>query len=63
MRDQINRRLLEKQYNDMFAPQKSTKGREYVSDILETAGSILAVGASALNIAISIYILREKMGG
>ena len=63
MRDQINRKLLEKQYNDMFAPQKSTKGREYVNDVLDTAGSVLAVGASALGIAVSIYTLREKMGG
>lgn len=62
MRDQINRKLLEKQYNDIFSPQKSTKGREYVSDILDTAGSVLAVGASALGIAVSIYTLREKMG-
>lgn len=63
MRDQINRALLERQYNDMFSPQKSTKGREYLSDVLDTAGSVLAVGASALSIAISIYTLREKMGG
>lgn len=63
MRDQINRKLLEKQYNDMFAPQKSTKGREYLNDVLDTAGSVLAVGASALGIAVSIYTLREKMGG
>lgn len=63
MRDQINRKLLEKQYNDMFSPQKSTRGREYLSDVLETAGSVLAVGASALGIAVSIYTLREKMGG
>lgn len=61
MRDQINRALLERQYNDMFSPQKSTKGREYLSDVLDTAGSVLAVGASALSIAISIYTLREKM--
>ena len=63
MRDQINRKLLEKQYSDMFSPQKSTRGREYLSDVLETAGSVLAVGASALGIAVSIYTLREKMGG
>lgn len=62
MRDQINRKLLEKQYSDMFSPQKSTRGREYLSDVLDTAGSILAVGASALGIAVSIYTLREKMG-
>lgn len=62
MRDQINRKLLERQYNDLFAPQKSTKGREFVSNVLDTAGSVLAVGASALGIAVSIYTLREKMG-
>lgn len=62
MRDQINRKLLERQYNDMFAPQKSTRGREYLNDVLDTAGSVLAVGASALGIAVSIYTLREKMG-
>ena len=62
MRDQINRALLERQYSDMFAPQKSTRGREYVNDVLDTAGSVLAVGASALGIAVSIYTLREKMG-
>lgn len=63
MRDQINRKLLERQYNDMFSPQKSTRGREYLSNVLDTAGSVLAVGSSALGIAVSIYALREKMGG
>ena len=62
MRDEINRAMLEKQYNDMFAPQKSTKGREYVNDILDTVGSVLGVGASAIGIAVGIYTLREKMG-
>ena len=62
MRDQINRAMLERQYNDMFAPQKSTKGREYLNDVLDVAGGVLAVGASALSIAISVYTLREKMG-
>jgi hypothetical protein len=63
MRDQINREILERQYNDMFAPQKSTKGREYVNNVLETAGSVLAVGASALGIAVGILTLKEKLGG
>ena len=58
MRDQINRAFLEKQYNDMFAPQKSTKGREYVSKVLETTGSALAVTSSALAIALAIKELR-----
>lgn len=58
MRDQINRAILERQYNDMFAPQKSTRGREFASKTLETAGNVLAVGASALSIALAIKELR-----
>lgn len=58
MRDQINRAMLERQYNDMFAPQKSTKGREYASQVLETAGTVLAIGSSALGIALAIKELR-----
>lgn len=58
MRTQINRAMLERQYNDMFAPQKSTRGREYASRILETSGNVLAVGASALGIALAIKELR-----
>lgn len=58
MRDQINRALLERQYNDMFAPQKSTRGREFASRTLETAGNVLAVGASALGIALAIKELK-----
>lgn len=54
MRSQINRALLEKQYNDMFAPQKTSRGREVVSKTLETAGTVLAIGSSALGIALAI---------
>lgn len=63
MRDQINRAMLEKQYNDMFAPQKSTKGREHVNDILDSVGSVLGVGASAVGLAVGILTLREKLKG
>ena len=58
MRDQINRAFLEKQYNDMFAPQKSTKGREYASKLLDVGGDVLAVTSSALAIALAIKELR-----
>lgn len=58
MRDEINRALLEKQYNDMFAPQKTSKGREYASKVLETTGTVLAIGSSALGIALAIKELR-----
>lgn len=58
MRNEINRALLERQYNDMFAPQKSTKGREYASKTLDVAGSVLAIGSSALGIALAIKELK-----
>ena len=58
LRDRINRANLEKQYNDMFAPQTTSKGREYASKVLETAGTVLAVGSSALGIALAIKELR-----
>lgn len=58
MRSQINRALLEKQYNDMFAPQKTSKGRECVSKVLETTGTVLAIGSSALGIALAVKELR-----
>lgn len=58
MRNEINRALLEKQYNDMFAPQNTSRGREYVSQVLETSGTVLAIGSSALGIALAIKELR-----
>lgn len=58
LRDEINRAFLEKQYNDLFSPQKESKGREYASKVLETAGSVLAIGSSALGIAIAIKELK-----
>lgn len=58
MRDRINRALLERQYNDMFAPQKVSRGKEYTSQILETAGTALGVASSALGIALAIKELR-----
>ena len=58
MRDQINRALLEKQYNDMFNPKRTSKGREYVSRALDVAGTVMAVGSSALGIALAIQKLR-----
>lgn len=58
MRSRINRAMLEKQYNDMFAPQKTSKGRECVTKVLETTGTVLAIGSSALGIALAVKELR-----
>lgn len=61
LRARINRATLEKQYNDMFAPEmksKVSKGREVTKATLETAGTVLAIGSSALGIALAIKELR-----
>lgn len=62
MRDEINRAILERQYNDMFAPQKPARGREIASKTLEVAGAVLGIGSSALGIALAIQKLRGKIG-
>ena len=58
MRDQINRAILERQYNDMFNPKVESKGREFASCTLETTGNVLAVTSSALAIALAIKELK-----
>ena len=61
MRDRINRELLERQYNNLFAEDSApavSKGRKYVSKTLDAAGSVLAVGSSALGIALAIKELK-----
>ena len=58
MREQINRAMLEEQYDDMFNPKKVYSGREVVSDTLDMAGSVLAITSSALGIALAIKELK-----
>lgn len=58
LRDQINRAYLEKQYNDLFAPQTASKGREFANEVLDSAGTVLAITSSALGIALAIKELR-----
>lgn len=58
MRSEINRKLLERQYNDLFNPPTVSKGREYTTNVLETAGTVLGIAGSALGIALSIRELR-----
>ena len=61
MREQINRELLEQQYNKLFGKEMQTnvsKGREYVRNTLEVVGDVLTVGSSALAIALAIKELK-----
>lgn len=58
MRNQINRRILEQQYDDMFNPKKVHRGCEAVNDVLEIAGPVVGITSSALAIALSIKQLK-----
>lgn len=62
MRNKINRELLERQYNQLFAPEdyNVNKGRETVSKVLGVAGTALATASSALTIALAIKQLRNS---
>ena len=60
MRDKINRTMLERQYNDMFAPETTSKGREFANKALDVAKDVLVVGSTALSIALAI---KELKGG
>ena len=61
LQDRINREMLERRYNDLFAPEETptvSKGRETVKDILDTAGTVLAVAGSAVSLALAINQLK-----
>lgn len=58
LRDQINRELLERQYNDVFNPAEISKGREFVNDSLKVANVALTTTATALGIALAIKQLK-----
>lgn len=62
MRDQINRAILERQYNDMFNQANVHKGQETVSRILEIGGDVLSVTGSALAITLAIMDIKKHMG-
>ena len=61
LQDRINRYNLERRYNDIFAKETTnvSRGREYLSHILDVGGSVLAVGSSALAIALAIKELKH----
>lgn len=63
LQDRINREMLERRYNDLFAPEETptvSKGRTTARDILETAGTVLGVAGSAVSLALAIGQLRGK---
>ena len=64
MRDQINRAMLERQYNDVILSQQNvSRGKERVDRILETSAAVLGVTSSALAIALAIRDLKSQKAG
>lgn len=62
LRQKINRELLERQYNDVFGETEAptvSKGRKYVSNIINGVGVALGITGSALSIALAIKELRS----
>lgn len=57
LRDRINRYNLERQYNEIFAPEnksRTAKGKKYVDLILEYGDEVLTIGSSAIALAIAL---------
>ena len=58
LRSRINRMNMERQYKQLKAEEVS-KGQGRVSDMLNVAGDILAIGASAASIAVAVYTISK----
>ncbi len=58
LQEAVNRMNLERNYKNLKAEQIEG-GKRNVSEILQTAGDILAIGASAASIASAIYLMRR----
>lgn len=60
LRERINREHLERQYSDLFGqPEQISKGKSVALATLETAGTVLMMGSSALGIALAIKELKK----
>ena len=60
LRSAINRLNMERQYRDL-ATETVASGRRNLSEMLQTAGDVLAVGASAAAILVAIHQLKSAV--
>lgn len=60
LRDRINRANLERQYSNLIAEDQVTisRGRQIADNVIQYGGGALAIGSSALGIALAIKELR-----
>lgn len=61
LRNAIQREQLERQYSDLFGPEKQTrtKGQQYVQKALDVGGDILTVTSTALTVALLLKQLKK----
>lgn len=59
LRDKINRRNLERQYTQLYGTPQVASGRERVANVLDYAGTVLAIGGSAATIALAIHQMKR----
>lgn len=59
LRERVNRMDLEQQYSSL-KKETVSKGRVSASQVLDVAGSVLAVGASATTLGLTIYKIVKK---
>lgn len=63
LRERISRENLERQYNDLFAPDPHpsiSKGRRIISNTLSATGQALVVVGSALTVALAVKDFKSK---
>lgn len=60
MRDRINRVRLEREYDEMFNPQRVNRGKETVKTICNVGVGVLGAASTALSIALAIKELSNK---
>ena len=61
LQERINRETLERRYNDLLGPEEApvvSKGREAVTDTLNTVGTVLSIAGSAVSLAVAIKQLK-----
>ncbi len=58
LRDEINRELLERQYNDLFNAPQTSKGRRAVETVLKGASAGLGLASAGISIALGLHTLK-----
>lgn len=61
LQDVVNRMDLEQQYSNLRR-ETVNRGRVSASEVLDIVGSVVSIGASASAMAVSLYVLKKKVG-